>query len=96
MNIGSYLLVRKGLWPNRLFNVFKTGNPEELYFLQMPLNKDIGFLRNWSNNLDSSYGGQGWYDKAVRPIAHGAYHGAQAVATLNGAELARSKDQVHF
>jgi hypothetical protein len=62
----------------------------------MPLEKDIGFLRDWSNNLDSSYCGQGWYDKAVRPIAHATYHGAQAVISLNGAELARAADQVNF
>lgn len=61
--------------------------------LTMPLDKDNASHRGLSNDLDKKYCGQGWYDKAVRPVIHGTYHTGRFVNSGNAEEWARAKDQ---
>ena len=57
------------------------------------LEKDNKAHRSFSNKLDRKFCGQGWYDKAARPIIHGVYHTGRAIRANNDAEWARAKDQ---
>lgn len=59
----------------------------------MPLDKDNSGHRAMSNNLDTKFSGQGWYDKAARPVIHGTYHAGRFVGSGNPEEWARAKDQ---
>lgn len=59
----------------------------------MPLEEDNQWLRERSDELDATYGQEVWYTHAVRPIAHGLYHAGQGILSLNGDELAHSRDQ---
>ncbi|XP_055321019.1 uncharacterized protein LOC129577636 [Sitodiplosis mosellana] len=59
----------------------------------MPLDKDNAGHRDFSNRLDAKFTGNSFYDKAARPIIHGAYHAGRYVRSSNPEEMARAKDQ---
>ena len=59
----------------------------------MSLDKDNKAHRNISDKMDATCGGGTIYEKAARPLVHGAYHAARGAYSGNDAEFARAKDQ---